>query len=279
MGWRALGASHELARRVDTFRAPNDNQGMRASLLLFFATSIVGCTAPKWSHESPRLQREAAYDWLVIAPGDAHAERREEACDQARERAFTDVRALFIGTYKDQSDIVAAAGGPARVERVLEAFANEVGRVSAQTTALFYDDALRHCYLELSWFLPQPLAQAVRRNVESLTTEEGVGLEMSRALTQDDPRGPVTTSKSPMKKGSVNDAISAIYPGWYVRFVQVPECPERRLAFVGAPGGTESRWLWLAVEEGGFRIAKDERLQGDTWPTPPEDDCRSLPVP
>lgn len=249
---------------------------------LLASVVLAGCNVPAWATRAPNLQREAAYDWLVVAPGDARAERREIACEQAHARAFEGVRTLFVATYKDQSDIVAAAGGPARVERVLTEFANDVGRVAAQTTALFYDDALRHCYVELSWFLPRPLAQAVRRNLESLATEEGVALELSRALASpesDAERTPVSPAKGPPQRASVAEAVSAIYPGWYVRFVTLPSCPEASLAFVGAPGGGESRWLWLRAEEGGFRVAKDEKLRADdwSWPTPPAEACRQEP--
>ena len=65
-------------------------------------------------------------------------------------------------------------------------------------------------------------------------------------------------------------AIEATYPGWYVRLLDVPDCPTHRVAFVGAPGGDESRWLEVKKSEAGWILVADERVSSDGWPAPPE---------
>ncbi len=234
---------------------------------------FAGCAhqTPGWYAHEPHIERDAAYDWLLVATGDGQGANREAACDRARETAQTRVRTLFVEAYGDHAAIAAAAGGPLRVGPVLSAFAN-AELPQAPTTRLSYDDAARRCYLEVRWLLPRHLAEAVRRSVDGTATELSVGEELRRALSGS-AHGPAIKNGGALPRASVAEAVHSVYPGWFVR--QIPcDCAERALAFVGAPGAAEGRWLTLAERDGGWVIVNDTAADAKGWPMAPKVSCQ-----
>src|SRR5262249_33246390 len=145
---------------------------------LFLLCALSGCatTTPEWFSGTPRLYRDAAYDWLITASGSGSASEREAACEHARTDAWAAIETLFVDSYADRSAIIAAAGGPSRVESALHAFA-ETQAPFAQPLRFDYDDALRTCYIEVAWRLPRHLAEAVAQNGVTAPAED-VGREL-----------------------------------------------------------------------------------------------------
>lgn len=225
-------------------------------------------SAPAWYVEAPRLVRDSAYERFLVTTGTAVSRDRKQACSRAYDRAFEDLVAFLIKETEARSDVIAAAGGPARFERVIREFARQdVPRVN-ETERKFLDSDDR-CYLELRWLMPRHLAEAVRRSVESTATEDDVAREMRLAL------GVEATAPGPIVRGSVGAAptpaaaIGQAYPRWFLRLIPVPDCPTHVIAFVGAPGGTESRWLELRRTNDGWNVIADRPAPHEGWPDIP----------
>ncbi|MEE8409619.1 MAG: hypothetical protein V3T05_08440 [Myxococcota bacterium] len=252
---------HRLAARASTF-----------SIIV-----LSGCASakPSWYPSAPRADRTGAYEWFLIVTGAGVGSDRISACDAADDVARATLTSLLIEHAETQSDVVAAAGGPSRVEAVLRTFAAEA-TLPAPRTRDQYDDARRKCYVELHWLLPRHLASAVRRVVDRRATEEDVADEMRRALAgqlgdtgDETERQPVSAQRGVTKVMTPEAAIEANYPEWFWRVMTVPDCETHRIAFVGAPSGAEARWLELKKSDTGWLIVDDERINDKGWPTPP----------
>jgi hypothetical protein len=236
-----------------------------------FVIGINACAiaAPSWHPSVPRTERTGAYEYFLVATGSASGEDRVSACEDAAEDARVGLANLMIGRNETRSDVVAACGGPSRVEACLMTFGARA-LLEAPRTRELHDQAARRCYVELRWREPRHLAGAVRRVFEENATEADVATEMTRALTPvpDDP-GPQPVQPLPSASPTPNAAIEAAYPRWFIRLLPVADCDTHVLAFVGAPGGNEARWLELKRTETGWIVIDDERVTDAGWPSPP----------
>ena len=244
---------------------------LSAVALATLAIGINACTiaAPSWHPSTPRTERTGAYDYFLIATGSAAGDDQISACEDAAEDARAALTTLVIERNETRSQVVAACGGPSRVESCLSAFAQRA-LLSAPRTRELHDQAARRCYVELSWREPRHLAGAVRRVFEESATEADVATEMTRALAPaSTDSGPQPVQPLPSTSPTPNTAIELAYPRWFLRLLAVPDCDTHVLAFVGAPGGNEARWLELKRTDSGWIVIDDERVTDDGWPSPP----------
>jgi len=229
------------------------------------ACEACGANLPAFYPRATERVRESAYDWFYVATGAGRAVGREQSCARADEQAWEYIVALFSDEADTASDVVAVAGGPARVRALLATYMARV-RSEAIRTQEAYEDRARRCYVELRWRRPRHLAVAISRALELKDTEESVGAELKRALT---PVGsPVVVSRADAAP-TPESAIDKIYRGWFQRLLAAPDCDSHRLAFVGSPGGTEARWLELKQTEVGWVLVDDRRIPDEGWPAPP----------
>ena len=228
---------------------------------------VGGCAASRlsWYPGTPHRQRESAYDWFLVATGTGAAVDRESSCDAAAASAWVEIARLFIEEVETETEVVAIAGGPSRVPAMLTTYLKRafVEAVRAQET---YSDGERRCYVELRWRLPRHLAAAIARTLELRETEESVGQEIRKALLPEDT--PVVPQKAAAPTPEA--AITSTYRGWFMRLLDSPNCETHRLAFVGAPGGSEARWLELRRTDNGWILIDDRRIGDAGWPTAPE---------
>lgn len=247
-----------------------------AQIFLFIGLSACVTSKLTWYPAVPRIERTGAYEWFLIATGVGNGSNRISACEAADDVARESLTALLLERAETQSDVVAAAGGPSRVQSVLRNFASEA-TLPAPRTREYHDDARRRCFVELRWLLPRHLASAVRRVVDRRATEEDVADEMRRAFNADpnaDPDGggdrqPVDGQRGATTAVTPEAALEANYPQWFWRVMTVPDCETHRIAFVGAPSGAEARWLELKRSHDGWLIVDDDRIGSEGWPTPP----------
>ena len=234
-----------------------------------FALALLACgcaaSRPAWYPGTPHRQRESAYDWFLVATGTGAGRDRDSSCDVAALDAWGGISKLFLEEAETASEVVAVAGGPSRVHVILTTFLERVF-VEAIRTEEVHDDMARRCYVELRWRLPRHLSTAIARTLELRDTEESVGQEIKKALQNED--APVAPQKSAAPTPEA--AIAATYRGWFVRVVSLRDCDTHRLAFVGAPGGSEARWLELKQANNGWILIDDRKIGDEGWPTPPE---------
>jgi len=231
--------------------------------------ALIGCgcaiSKPAWYPTVPHRQRESAYDWFLVATGTAYAADRETSCDAAAAEAWVEISKLFMEEAETAGDVVAVAGGPSRVSAVLATYLTHAVSDAIRTREV-YDDGTRRCYLELTWRLPRHLAIAVARTLELGDTEESVDMEIKQALA---PEGAPAAEEKP-RAPTPEAAVSATYRGWFMRLLFVPECETHRVAFVGAPGGSEARWLELKKNDAGWILVDDRKIGDEGWPTAPD---------
>lgn len=238
--------------------------------LFAFSIGINACAiaAPSWHPSAARTERTGAYEYFLIATGSAVGEDQISACGYAAEDARVALTALVIERNEARSEVAAACGGPSRVESCLTTFARRA-LLTAPRTRELHDQAARRCYVELRWREPRHLAGAVRRVFEESATEADVATEMTRALAPASADSPLPVQPLPSTSPTPNAAIEMAYPRWFLRLLPVPDCETHVLAFVGAPGGHEARWLELKRTETGWIVIDDERVTNDGWPAPP----------
>jgi hypothetical protein len=231
------------------------------------ALAACGCAAsqPAWYPGTPHRHRESAYDWFLVATGTDRGRDRTSSCDAAAMSAWGEISELFLDEAETQGEIVAVAGGPSRVRATLATFLDRVSSDAVRTQEL-YDDNARRCYVELRWRLPRHLATSVARTLEIRDTEESVGQEIKRALAPEEAPVAQHAAAAPTPEA----VIAATYRGWFVRLVTVRDCETHRLAFVGAPGGSEARWLELKQADNGWILVDDRQIGDEGWPSPPE---------
>lgn len=232
---------------------------------LALMTLSCGATVPAFYPRPTERIRESAYDWFYVATGEGRDAGREPACANAEAQAWSKLAALFVDEVETASDVVAVAGGPARVRALLAAYLTRV-RTEAVRTQGAYDDGARRCYVELRWRRPRHLAVAISRALALKDTEESVGAEIKRALT---PAGESSVAARADASPTAEGAVEKTYRGWFKRMLAVPDCQSHRLAFVGSPGGTEARWLELKNTEVGWVLIDDRRIPDAGWPAPP----------
>ncbi len=243
------------------------------ALLLLAGASFTACAGqrPLWYDEAVRTLRASAHERFLIAAGQGDGRARQEACAAAESAARERATADLIQRYETHSEVVAVCGGPARVATCLRSFA-ATALVTAPRTQEHYDDAARRCWVELRWLEPRYLANAVRRVVEQDISVQEVAQALRGALGGPvDAAAPVATPLRPDVRGAPTPAalVDVGYRGWFVRFLAQPDCPTHLIAFVGAPGGAEARWLELKQTAAGWVVVDDERVAGEGWPAPP----------
>ncbi|MBI5511087.1 MAG: hypothetical protein HY903_20180 [Deltaproteobacteria bacterium] len=229
---------------------------------------LCGCAAPRpaWLSDSARRERASAYDWFLVGSGDGKGDDRVSSCDAAALRAWQQIAALFINETETDSEVVAVTGGPSRVRAALESFMARVDTEALRTEER-YDDGDRLCFVELRWRIPRHLGPAVARTLGLIPTEESVGEEIKLALSPGEVKAPVghVEALAPTPEA----ALALPYRGWFFRLLSVPDCDSHRLAFVGAPGGFEARWLELKRSAAGWAVVDDHPVAADGWPSPP----------
>jgi hypothetical protein len=245
----------------------------RASVMALSTLTIginaCAMAAPSWHSSTPRTERTGAYEYFLIATGSAGGEDQISACGDAADDARVALTTLVIERNEANSDVVAACGGPSRVDSCLTMFA-ERALLTAPRTRELHDQSTRRCYVELRWREPRHLAGAVRRVYQEHATEADVATEMTRALTPvPTDSGPQPVQPLPSASPTANAAIEVAYPRWFLRLLPVPDCDTHVQAFVGAPGGNEARWLELKRTETGWIVIDDERVTDAGWPAPP----------
>jgi hypothetical protein len=237
--------------------------------LSWLLLSSCATAAPAWFHPQPTSERTGAYELFLIAAGTGAGPDRGSACAAADSEARRQLTELLLSRHEASSEIVAVCGGPSRVATCIADFAASALR-EAPRTREEVSDAPRRCWVELRWLEPRHLAAAIRRQLEAAATADEVGLALKGALANE-PRGdeqkPV--QRAPQASPTPEGAIGAGYRGWYVRFLPVADCDTHLMAFVGAPGGTDARWLELKRTTNGWLVIEDENVGRDGWPEPP----------
>ena len=210
--------------------------------------------------------------WWEAAKTYGAVDEAAAACDAAHDDALDQMLQHLLAESETRSDIIAATGGPSRFERSMAAFV-EKDAVRAVRMRSHFEPRAGRCWVELRWLLPRNLAGAVRRAVEGRATEEDVALEMKRALLAGDGESE-EEARPVVAKGRAGAATpfaaaNVVYPGWFVRVLDVTDCPTHRMVFVGAPGGDEARWVEVKRSSSGWIVVGDQRVPNEGWPVVP----------
>jgi len=123
---------------------------------------------------------------------------------------------------------------------------------------------------ESRWAATRHLAASIRRLLEAAATADEVGLALRGALTETPHQAePTPVRPAPSAAPTPEAAVDQGYRGWYLRFLPVEGCDSHIMAFVGAPAGTDARWLELKRTVNGWLVVEDEAVTREGWPAPP----------
>lgn len=239
---------------------------------LFVAVGLGSACAtatPAWYHADARIERTSAYERFLVASGTGTGADRASACAEADNDARRQLAIMLFARHETNSEIVAACGGPSRVEACISGFAATALR-QAPRTREEASDSPRRCWVEIRWLEPHHLAAAVRRLLEATANADEVGMALRGALaTEPNNEEPSPVRQAPQTSPTPEGAVDQGYRGWYVRFLPVDGCDDHLRAFVGAPAGTDARWLELKRTRSGWLVIEDDAVTRDGWPAPP----------